>query len=179
MRAFLLTILLAVPGVVHAAPFREYPIGDEIETNAMTVAAVYLPPVTMDTPGHEHADMEKFGEPGKEKVHLEADIHSAKNNPNGFGAGEWMPHLTVTYKLTYLKTGETLEGRFMPMIARDGPHYGATVRMRGTGKYQLTYRIEPPTASVFGRHTDEITGVAPWWPPFDAQWEFDYKGLPH
>ncbi len=176
MKAILIALLMAAPAM--AAPFREYPIGDEIQTNAMTIAAVYLPPVTMDTPKHDHTDMEKFVEPGKEKVHLEADIHAGKGNQNGFGAGEWLPYLSVHYKLTYLKSGETLEGQFTPMVARDGPHYGATIRMRGTGKYKLTYRIEPPTASAFGRHTDEITGVAPWWQPFDVQWEFDYKGLP-
>lgn len=170
-------IALLVAGLL-AAPFREYPIGDEIQTNAMTIIAVYLPPVTMDTPGHDHADMENFVEPGKEKVHLEADIHAGKRNPNGFAAGEWMPYLTVHYRLTHLDTGKSVDGEFAPMVARDGPHYGATVRMLGTGKYILTYRIEPPTASAFGRHTDAITGVGPWWQPFDVQWEFDYTGLP-
>lgn len=178
MKRLLIAGLLGWSTVTFAAPFREYPIGDEVETNSMTIAAVYLPPVTMDMPEHDHADMEKFTEPGKEKVHLEADIHAAKGNQNGFAAGEWLPYLNIHYKLTYLRSGETLEGQFAPMVARDGPHYGATVRLRGTGKYKLTYRIEPPTASVFGRHTDETTGVAPWWRPFDVQWEFDYKGLP-
>lgn len=161
-----------------AAPFREYPIGDEVETNAMTIAAVYLPPVTMDTLGHDHGDLEKFAEPGKEKVHLEADIHAAKGNRNGFGAGEWMPYLSLHYKLTQLQDGKTIEGMFMPMVAKDGPHYGATVRMLGKGKYTLVYHIEPPTATAFGRHTDAMTGVAPWWPAFEVRWEFEYNGLP-
>ena len=176
MKAILIALLMTAPAI--AAPFREYPIGDEIQTNAMSIIAVYLPPVTMDTPGHDHDDMEKFVELGKEKVHLEADIHAAKGNPNGFAAGEWLPYLSVYYKLTCLKSGETLAGQFIPMVARDGPHYGATIRMRGRGKYKLTYRIEPPATRAFGRHTDEITGVAPWWQPFDVQWEFDYQGLP-
>ena len=161
-----------------AAPFREYPIGDEIATNAITVAAVYLPPVTMDMPGHEKHDMEPFAQPGKEKVHLEADIHATRGNKNGFAAGEWMPYLSIHYKLTHLDSGKMSEGVFAPMVERDGPHYGATVRMLGKGKYRLIYSIEPPVASAFGRHTDDITGVAPWWKPFELQWEFDYTGLP-
>jgi uncharacterized protein involved in high-affinity Fe2+ transport len=180
VKHFLVMIVFAaVAGsVCSAAQFREYPIGDEITTNAMTVAPVYLPPIKMDMPGHEAHDMEQFSEPGKEKLHLEADIHAAKGNKNGFAAGEWMPYLNVRYKLTNVDTGKTTEGVFMPMVARDGPHYGATARMLGKGKYKLTYFIEPPVASSFGRHTDEITGVAPWWKPFELQWQFDYNGLP-
>jgi uncharacterized protein involved in high-affinity Fe2+ transport len=172
----LLAVLVAAPAL--GAPFREYPIGDPVETNHMTIVAVYLPPVTMDAPGHDHADMEQFAEPGREKIHLEADIHAAKGNENGFAAGEWLPYLSIAYRLTRVEDGKTVEGTLAPMVARDGPHYGATVRMLGAGKYKLVYHIEPPAASAFGRHTDAMTGVAPWWKPFDVQWEFDFKGLP-
>ena len=178
MKLLLIAGLIGVSAAAMAAPFREYPIGDQIETNHMTVVAVYLPPVTMDAPGHDHGDVEQFAEPGKEKVHLEADIHAAKGNENGFAAGEWLPYLTVRYNLTQAESGKTIEGTFTLMVARDGPHYGATVRMLGKGHYTLRYQIEPPVASAFGRHTDAITGVAPWWKPFDVQWEFDYTGLP-
>lgn len=157
------------------APFREYPIG-EAEKNFMTIVAVYLPPITMDTPGHQH--MERFAEPGREKLHIEADIHATKRNPNGFAAGEWIPYLTVKYKLEHLPSGKSVEGKMMPMVAKDGPHYGASVRMMGKGKYKLTYFIEPPVATEFGRHTDEVTGVAEWWKPFEVSWEFEFNGLP-
>src|SRR5262249_25160327 len=59
MKKLVIAGLLGWSAVASAAPFREYPIGDEIKTNAMTIIAVYLPPVTMDMPGHDHGDMEK------------------------------------------------------------------------------------------------------------------------
>jgi uncharacterized protein involved in high-affinity Fe2+ transport len=65
----------------------------------------------------------------------------------------------------------------MAMVAKDGPHYGATVRMPGHGKYWLTYTIYPPDPVQFGRHTDPITGVAAWWEPFKVEFEFDYQGV--
>lgn len=68
--------------------------------------------------------------------------------------------------------------RFMPMVAKDGPHYGKTYRMPGHGKYRLIYTIYPPDPNQFGRHTDAVTGVGPWWEPFDVEFEFDYQGIP-
>src|ERR1043166_8914651 len=156
MKSLLIAGLVGVNAAALAAPFREYPIGDPIETNHMKIAAVYLPPVTVDSPGHDHADLEQFAEPGREKVHLEADIHAAKGNENGFAAGEWLPYLTVRYKLTHTDSGKTVEGIFAPMVARDGPHYGATIRMLSTGKYRLVYRFEPPLASALGPPNDPL-----------------------
>ena len=144
----------------------------------MILAAVYLPPVTMDHGGATHEALDQFAKPGTEKIHLEADIHAGKGNKNGFAVGEWMPFLRVHYKLTHQDSGKVAEGTMMPMVAKDGPHYGATIRMLGKGSYILRYRVEPPVASSFGRHTDETTGVAPWWEPFEVQWEFKYEGLP-
>ena len=115
MKLTLFALLLAVPAM--AAPFREYPIGDQIETNHMAIVAVYLPPVTMDMPGHDHGDMEQFAEPGKEKVHVEADIHASKGNENGFGAGDWIPYLNIHYKLMHMDSGKAVEGTFAPMVA--------------------------------------------------------------
>jgi uncharacterized protein involved in high-affinity Fe2+ transport len=178
---FISVIVAAVaalaPRASAQAPFREYPIGDA-EKHFMTIAAVYLPPITMDAAGHDGGHIEQFAEPGKEKIHLEADIHATKRNPNGFAAGEWIPYLTVKYKLEHLPSGKSVAGKMMPMVAKDGPHYGASVRMMGKGKYKLTYFIEPPSATEFGRHTDPVTGVAEWWKPFEVSWEFEYHGLP-
>jgi len=154
------------------AGFREYPIGDEVEKNAMRIAAVWLPPVQMqDEPAVAAAN------PGM--IHLEADIHAAEGNPQGFPRDEFVPYLNITYTITPLfktaggTTPETLHGALQPMVARDGWHYGATVLMPGFGRYQLVYHIEPPAA---GRHSDPATGVAPFWPPFDAVFEWDYQG---
>ena len=68
--------------------------------------------------------------------------------------------------------------QFMPMVAKDGPHYGKTYRMPGHGKYQLIYTVYPPDPNQFGRHVDAVTGVGPWWEPFDVEFEFDYQGIP-
>ena len=35
----------------------------------------------------------------------------------------------------------------MPMVARDGLHYGASIEMPTAGHYKLTYAIEPPSAA--------------------------------
>ncbi len=169
-----------------AGDFREYPIGDAIEKNFLKIAAVYFPAVPMDhsAMGHGSHQMidssaeiakEKFAKPGHELIHIEADIHALKDNPNGFGAGEWIPYLTVKYKIS--KSTETkplMEGELMPMVAKDGPHYGTTLRMPGKGKYQVVYTISAP---ALARHTDPLTGVADYWKSFEAKFDVDYQGI--
>ncbi len=155
------------------APFREYPIGDEVEREKehLKIAAVWLPPVTMD---HEH----HAAAPGPHTIHLECDIHATRGNDNGFGVGDWIPYLKVEYEIT--KEGEerpALSGEFMPMVAKDGPHYGATIAMPGPGRYKLKYKLHPPSTNGLGRHTDHVTGVAEWWKPFEAAYTWDYKGV--
>ena len=29
----------------------------------------------------------------------------------------------------------------------------------------------------FGRHTDRLTGVRPWWKPFEVEYDFVWAGL--
>ena len=158
-----------VAGLVspEGAPFREYPIG-ETEHSGMQIAAVWLPPVQM-----EGMDLPEEGD----VIHLEADIHALEGNIHGFGRGSWIPYLTVRYEIIPVHADkEPISGEFMPMVAKDGPHYGATVRMPGPGKYRLIYKLWPPSFNGFGRHSDPITGVAPWWEPFQVEFEFDYAG---
>ena len=66
----------------------------------------------------------------------------------------------------------------IPMVARDGLHYGASIEMPRAGRYTLTYRIDPPSAGGLGRHADPATGVAPWWEPFEVSFDWDYPGPP-
>jgi periplasmic iron binding protein len=66
-------------------------------------------------------------------------------------------------------------GKLEPMVASDGPHYGANVRMDGPGKYHVAYGISPG-AHGFLRHTDKETGVSVWWQPFTTEWDFIYTG---
>lgn len=152
--------------------FREFPIGDEVEAEGMNIAAVYFQPVVMEP--KENAG---FG-PDEADIHLEADIHALKDNPNGLGFGEWVPYMTVEYKLENLGNGKVIEGSFMPMNAADGPHYGANVKMAGTGEYKLTFNIYTPQLQGMVLHTDPETGVEGrfWDAPITVEWEFPYLG---
>ncbi len=44
--------------------------------------------------------------------------------------------------------------------------------MPSPGKYRLLYDIQPPSAGGLGRHSDAATGVAPWWQPFQASFDW-------
>ncbi len=173
--ALLLLSAAALAGAAAATPAlaKEYPIGQAQEKGGMEVGAVYLQPIEMDPP-----DMMR---PAKDSdVHLEADIHAAKGNTNGFAQGDWIPYLGVDYVLTKLDDGQTLKGSFMPMVADDGPHYGDNVKLFGPGKYKLALTIIPPDQNPhahFGRHIDKETGVAPWFKPFTTEYEFTFAGI--
>jgi hypothetical protein len=156
-----------------AVQAKEYPIGKPQIANHMEVGAVYLQPIRMEPEGMMLAA-------NKADVHLEADIHATKGNPNGFGEGEWVPYLNIRYELTKVGSGKVQKGDFMPMVANDGPHYGDNVKLMGPGTYKLKYYISAPNAnpdSHFGRHTDKETGVAPWFKPFELDYTFTYAGI--
>ena len=164
-------LLSGVAAMVHAERIKEYPI-DIVGKNisGMNIAAVYLLPIDMEPRGADLAA-------SLADVHLEADIHALPGNLNGFGAGEWIPFLTVSYKLENLDTGEKKEGKFMPMVAKDGPHYGSNIKMMGAGNYKVAYTIENPAKQGFGRHTDAATGVGKWFQPFTVEYKFKFVPL--
>lgn len=152
------------------AGFKEYPIGEEVQAEGLNIAAVYLKPVTMEPEAkaglkHDQSD-----------IHLEADISALENNPLGFGVGEFVPYLTVKYKLENKDNGKTQEGSFMPMNAGDGSHYGANIKMLGAGNYKVTYIIDSPEKQDFLIHVDKDTGVPGsfWKKSIEAQYEFSY-----
>lgn len=159
--------LLLMGGVALAA---EHPIGRAVERDGMRVAGVYLQGVTMEPMGAmEH--------PSEGDIHLEADIHALKGNKNGFAAGEWIPNLGITYVLTKPDNpAYSAKGDLVPMVANDGPHYGANVKLDGPGKYHVAFHITPPNEHGFYRHTDKETGVGPWWTAFDQEWDFTFVG---
>ena len=144
----LLSSLAGGRALAYEERIREYPIGSPKEINRMRVAAVYLLPIDMEPRGMDLPQSQA-------DVHLEADIHALKGNLNGFGAGEWVPYLKVSYTLVNVDTGETKSGTFMPMVAKDGPHYGSNVKMMGTGNYKLTFTVDPPESRDSG-----VTDVA-------------------
>jgi hypothetical protein len=166
----LATLSLMTATAAFAEKMKEFPAGEEIEINAMKIAAVYLKPIDMEPRGTDLAASQA-------DIHLEADIHAIEGNPNGFGAGEWIPFLTVTYKLDNLDTGASKTGKFMPMVAKDGPHYGGNIKMMGAGNYKVAYTIESPEKQGFGRHTDKASGVGKWFQPFTVDYEFKYVPL--
>jgi len=89
-----------------------------------------------------------------------------------------MPYLSIKYEVTKQGSGEKISGDFMPMVANDGPHYGDNIKLKGPGKYTVKYSISPPgSGSHFGRHTDRLTGVRPWFKPFEVEYEFTYVGI--
>lgn len=174
LMVYSITAMALFATVAFAAPFREYPIGEEVEKNQLFIAAVWLPPIRMEGRVADTDDLKK--DKKGEWIHIEADIHAAEGNENGFGAGEWIPDLRITYSLVG-NNSEKIEGRFIKMVAKDGPHYGAQVFLP-YGRYGLSFKIFPPDSAQLGRHTDPITGVAPWWKPFVVKWDFNFNGVP-
>ncbi|MCP5163161.1 MAG: iron transporter [Hahellaceae bacterium] len=156
---------------VGTATALEYPIGEPQLRHGMEIAAVYLQPVVMEPVmglSHQQAD-----------VHIEADIKALEDNPNGLVAGGWVPYLEIEFALNKQGSDTTISGSFHPMVASDGPHYGANVKLLGPGKYHLRYTIKPPVTHgmPFMRHIDRETGVAEWFKPFDVEYDFVYAGV--
>ena len=143
---------------------QEFPIGDSVQQNHLDIAAVWLNAIQMD-------DLPPSPTP---LIHVEADIKATANNPNGFALDEFVPYLKVKYTLEPAAGGSPIgQGEMIPMVAIDGLHYGASMELPPPGSYRLTYHIEPPSAGGLGRHSDRASGVAPWWEPFDAVFEWD------
>ena len=163
----LLLSLTALLAATHSYA-KEYPIGEPQQCAGMEVGAVYLQPISMDPPGMMRAAKDS-------DIHLEADIHATADNKNGLPEGAWAPYLVIKYTLQKQGEGKPVQGDLMPMVANDGPHYGDNVKLQGPGKYKLTLSIAAP-GQHFGRHVDKETGVAPWFKPFEVQYEFVYAG---
>jgi uncharacterized protein involved in high-affinity Fe2+ transport len=162
----------AAPGV--EAGFEEFPIGDDQVVGPLNVAGVYFQPVDMEPAG---SSLPK----AQSDIHIEADISAAENDL-GYGVGDFVPNLTVSYEL-YDETGAQLlqEGAFMPMNATDGPHYGANVKLpnEGAATYVIRFIIGSPEQQDFLLHTDAETGVEGsfWTTPLEVEWTWDY--VPH
>jgi uncharacterized protein involved in high-affinity Fe2+ transport len=161
-------LLAAAIAVAAPAGAAEKTIGKPAVKHGLSIAAVYLQPVKMAPimAAAKRAD-----------IHLEADVSALKGNRHGFSEGAWVPYLTVSYHIAKADGSWAATGSFMPMVADDGPHYGANVALAGPGKYRLTYQFHPPVMAGLFRHTDKETGIAAWWAPFSVSWEFVYIGV--
>ena len=131
-----------------AAGFTEYPIFEDEEVGFLNVSAVYFQPVPMSG-GNEKVD--GFN------IHLEADV-SALENDLGFGVGDWVPYMTVDYKITGSDGNVAAEGTFMVMSASDGPHYGANVALPNADTYSVEFQFHNPEENGYLLHTDAETG---------------------
>lgn len=172
MRALVAATGIAIIGLGSTAIAKEYPIGKPQMVADMEVAAVYLQPIEMEPPG-------MMRDAKDSDIHLEADIKAAKDNKNGYAEGDWVGYLKVTYELSKAGGDHVLKGDLMPMVARDGPHYGDNVKLLGPGKYKLKLTVAPPSANPdahFGRHVDKETGVAPWFDTFSVEYDFTFAG---
>ena len=137
----------APAGPGEEAGFTEIPIFEDQEVDFLNVTAVYFQPVPMtDGTGIEDYDL-----------HLEADISALENN-YGFGIGDWVPYLTVDYKVTGSDGSTAAEGTFMPMSASDGPHYGANIALPNADTYAIEFTIHSPQDANYQLHTDAETG---------------------
>ena len=131
-----------------AAGFTEYPIFEDEEVGFLNVSAVYFQPVPMSG-GNENT--EDFN------IHLEADVSALENNL-GFGVGDWVPYMTVDYKVTGSSGNVAAEGSFMVMSASDGPHYGANVKLPDADTYSIEFTFHSPEENGYLLHTDAETG---------------------
>ena len=122
--------------------FTEVPIFEGIQREFLNFNAVYFQPVDM-TGGYNHEDYD---------CHLELDV-SALENGYGYGTGDWVPYLTVEYKVE--KGSWSDSGTFMAMAASDGPHYGSNIKLNGNGTYKVTFTVKFPESSTYVIHTDE------------------------
>jgi len=161
---FVLVFLLNTPLFSSAA---EITIGDPVLKNGMKIVALYVRPAV------KQDDYWGGLNPGNGVVHLEADIHAIKGNIHGFSEGDWMPYVTVNFRMTNLDTGKEEEGMLWQMVAVDGPHYGKNIKLI-PGKYRVILTIHPPSTAGFARHIDKSTGVAPWWEAFELEFKFNF-----
>lgn len=151
------------------AGFEEFPLGDEQHVGPLQVAGVYFQPVDMEPAG-------LGGLPASQAdMHLEADISAAENDL-GYGVGDFVPYLTVKYRIEKKGSSKVIEGNFMPMSASDGPHYGNNVKLDGAGDYKITFIIDNPEKQGYLLHVDKKTGVTGrfWKEPLTVSWDFKY-----
>ncbi len=131
------------------AGFVENPIFEDEKVDFMNLSAVWFQAVPM-----ENETMNYSAEDAD--IHIEADI-SALENDLGYGVGDWVPYLTVDYKIDTTDGKEVVAGTFMEMAASDGPHYGANIKL-DPGTYNLTITIHSPGENGYLIHSDSETG---------------------
>ena len=116
--------------------FEEIPIFEDEEISFINVNAVYFQPVPM-VPGMENYE--------DYDLHLECDV-SAMENKLGYGVGDWIPYLTIDYRVIGSNGEDAASGTMMNMAASDGPHYGANIVLL---RWNLRFTVPPRMAIWF------------------------------
>lgn len=106
---------------IGPATAAEFYIGGPEVKNGLEIVGNYLFGIEMEP-------MPAGSAMGSDAVHLELDVHAAKDEAHGFGDDAWMPYLTITYAIEKVGADFKKTGQLMPMTARDGPHYATTSR---------------------------------------------------
>lgn len=161
---------VAAPGDV--AGFEEFEIGEDQELGGvLNVGGVYFQPVEMVPSANAGLSVSEA------QCHIEADIHALADNGLGYGTGDFVPYLSVSYEITDASGNVATSGNFMPMNATDGPHYGANVVIGEAGTYHVKFTIKSPEDAGYLLHVDEATGMPGasfWSEPLVAEWDFEW-----
>ena len=166
LRPAYLAVGLAVADLGQASAAEFYVGGPEIR-NGLEIVGNYLVGIEMEP-------MPAGSAMGPDAVHLELDVHAAKDEAHGLAEDAWVPYLTISYTIEKVGSSFKKSGELLPMIAKDGPHYANNIEMAGPGQYHVRYLIEPLSKAGFIRHVDKETGVPEWWAPFTVEWTFSY-----
>lgn len=159
---------LALPMTAHAA---DHPIGQPIDANGMKIAVAYIQAVTMDP-------QDEMCGPVEADIHMTAQIHAEKGNPHGFGEGQWIPNLGVTFEISRRGSAFDVKGTLVPMVAQGGPHYGRNLKLDGPGRYHVTLRVAPPSDQGFYRQTGKEGTGGDWEQPITRDMDFVFIGSP-
>ena len=93
-------------------------------------------------------------------TYMVAEAIQTKGTELGYGKGDFVPDLTVNYEIIDKSSNESVaSGVFMQMLASDGPHYGANIKLDKAGAYKLVLKIESPEKKGWMLHVDPETGV--------------------
>ena len=117
---------------------QEFYVGEPVVKDGVQIVPNYLTGVEMNAPV---PGMEM----GKDAIHLEADVHAAKDEAHNLAEDTWIPYLSIHYDLTKQGAAFHKSGTLVAMVAKDGLHYANGVKMAGPGTYHLTYVIPPPS----------------------------------
>ena len=146
---------------------REHPIGLDQTRNHLRIAALW----------HSAIPLVGGKRPGPGEIHLLAKIEATEGNPNGFARGDWIPYLTIRYTLEPKAGGPRTQGVLRPLVAAAGPSYGVNLPAPAPADYRLTFQIAPPKPEALDRFVDPTDGVAPWWSPFDIEFNWAFHPM--